>query len=220
MHGKHLTAVLTIFAALCMAAAADVVAQNSNMKLAYEAFEAGRAYKNQGDLVRAGKMYEMALSNAAADTNVYREAEAELNYYLPLLKIQRLVWDGKTTLAEKELLSLQQKFDGQPLKRQEIGRILSGLKSNNASSQEQDEDVDERVLMRQVKQALSDFYQVNNGYPTSRKTLNKVLSFDQPPLSAFNIRRYSSNGVGYLLILHSKKDPSHVLTMQQTGLMQ
>ena len=75
-------------------------------------------------------------------------------------------------------------------------------------------------MMRQVKKALSDFFKVNNGYPTNSKALKEVLPLDQPPLSAFNVRRYSSNGYGYLLILRSKEDPGHVLTLQQTGLMQ
>lgn len=209
-----------IIAVLLVAATAGVHAQNSNMKLAYAAFEAGQAYKNQGDLVRAKKMYQLVLSNAPVDTNIYREAENELGYYLPLMKIQRLLWDGKTAAAEQQLLILQQKFDGQPLRRQEIGQILSGLKLNSVGDEEEDKKIDERLLMRQVKKALSDFYQANNNYPTNGKALTEVLAMNRSPLSAFDIRRYSSDGNGYLLVLRSKKEPNHTLTLEDTGLMQ
>lgn len=195
-------------------------AQNSNMKLAYEAFDAGKAYKSQGDLARAQKMYEQVLSNAPADTNVYRRAQTEINFHLPLIQIQRLLWAGKTAAAEGKLLELQQKFDGQPLRRQEIGRILSGLKSNNDDASSAEGEIDEHLLIWRVKKALNDFYQVHKSYPLNGRALADVLSLNQPPLSAFTIWRYSSNGGGYLLVLRSKKDSHHTLTIQNTGLMQ
>lgn len=211
---------LAVITVLFSAGMPGAQAQTSNMKLAYEAFEAAKAYKNQGDLVRARKMYELAMNNARADTNIYREAKTEISYYLPLMKIQRLLLDGKTAAAEQKLLELQQQFDGQPLRRQEIGQILSGLKTNSANDGAEDEQIDEHLLMRQVKKALNDFYRANNSYPTNSKALTEVLTMQQPPLSAFDVRRYSSNGSGYLLVLRNKKDPTHVLTLQHTGLMQ
>lgn len=220
MHCKVTLGAATIIAVLLAAAAHTAYAQNSNMKLAYESFEAGKAYKNQGDLLRAQQMYQLVLNSAPLDTNVYHEAESELNYYIPLMKIQRLLWDGKTAQAERELLTLQQQFEGQPIKRQEIGRILSGLKSNNNGNEKEDKQIDEHLLLRQIKKTLSDFYRANNGYPTNGEALAEVLSNHQPLLSAFNIRRYSSNGNGYLLVLRSKKDPGHTLTLQNTGLME
>ena len=211
------TAALIVLFSLAVTGAS---AQTSNMRRAHEAFDSAKAYKNQGDLVRAEKMYEQVLLNSPADTNVYREATNEINYYLPLLKIQRLLLEGKTATAEGELLKLQQKFEAQPLRRQEIGRILGGLKSNQDGGAATEEKIDERLLLVRVKRALNDFYSANDRYPPNAETLAAVLALNQPPLSAFDLRRYSTDGSGYLLILRSKKDPSHILTLQNTGLMQ
>lgn len=195
-------------------------AQSTNMKRAHAALEAAKAYKGQGDLVNAQNMFQVVISSSPEGTNVHREAEVELTYYLPLMRIQRLLWDGKVEAAERELLALQLQFENQPVRRQEIGRILTGLQTSDYNrSNPEETKIDERLLMREVKKRLDGYYQQNKRYPTTRSALEKVLPPNQPPLLSFDIGRYSSDGSAYLLVLSNKRDPSHTLTLHNTGLV-
>ena len=190
------------------------------MKRAHAALEAAKGYKGQGDLLNAKNMFQIVIDSSPENTNIHHEAELELTYYLPLMMVQRLLWDGKEEAAEKELLTLQQKFENQPVRRQEIGRILSGLRtSNHARNAPEETQIDEGLLMRQVKKRLDGYYRQNKRYPTTRDSLASVLPPDKSPLLSFEIGRYSSDGSGYLLVLRSKQDPKHTLTLQHTGLM-
>ena len=196
-------------------------AQNTNMKRAHAALEAAKAYKGQGDLMNAKNMFQIVVDSSPKDTTVHHEAEVELTYYLPLMLIQRLLWDGKVEAAEKELLTLQQKFEDQPVRRQEIGRILAGLRTSNYTQNAPEAtQVDEGLLMREVKKRLDGYYRQNKRYPTTRDSLVKVLPPDKSPLLSFEIGRYSSDGSGYLLVLRSKQDPNHTLMLHHTGLME
>ena len=190
------------------------------MKRAHAALEAAKAYKGQGDLLNAKNMFQVVVDSSPENTNIHREAEVELTYYLPLMMIQRLLWDGKVEAAEKELLTLQQQFENQPVRRQEIGRILSGLRTSNYKHDAPEKtQIDEGLLVREMKKRMDGYYRQNKRYPTTRDSLAKVLPPDESPLLSFEIERYSSDGSGYLLVLRSKQDPNHTLTLHNTGLM-
>ncbi|MDJ0956378.1 MAG: hypothetical protein QNI91_05965 [Arenicellales bacterium] len=191
------------------------------MKRAHAALEAAKAYKGQGDLLNAKNMFQIVVDSSPEGTNIHHEAEIELTYYLPLMMIQRLLWDGKVEAAEKELLTLQQKFEDQPVRRQEIGRILSGLRTSDRTQNAPEEtQIDEGLLMREVKKRLDGYYRQNKRYPTTRDSLAKVLPPNESPLHSFEIGRYSSDGSGYLLVLRSKQDPNHTLMLHHTGVME
>ena len=218
---KNLFRVLVL--GLCTAAGAAPVAeaQEINTKRAHEAFHAAKAYKNQGELLHAERLFQIARDSAPADSNIRFEASEELEYYLPLMKIQRLVWDGQTEVAEQALLALQQKFEDQPIRRQQIGQIVIGLRDSAAQAAgTEDKKVNERLLLRQVKALLHGFYVDHDRYPNSEAELADLLPPNQPPLSSFGIRRYATQGDGYLLILESKENAGQLLTIQNTGLMQ
>ena len=216
---KFLAALITT-ALLLLLPVQSLHAQNTNMKRAHAALEAAKAYKGQGDLLNAKNMFQVVVDSSPENTNIHREAEVELTYYLPLMLIQRLLWDGKVEAAEKELLTLQQQFEDQPVRRQEIGRILSGLRASNTTQNAPEKSqIDEGLLIREVKKRLDGYYRQNKRYPTTRDSLAKVLRPDESPLLSFEIGRYSSDGSGYLLVLRSKQDPSHTLMLHNTGLM-
>lgn len=191
------------------------------MKLAHEAFQVANALKVEGDLLNAEKMFTIVIENAPVDSNLRYEASEELNYNIPLMRIQRLLWDGKTALAERELLALQQKFEDQPVRRQQIGRIINGLRNSNSPSETVEPgSASERLIMRQVKALMHGFYVDNQRYPTSKADLLEVLPEGQPPLTQFEVKGYSTNGAGYLLVLRNRSNEGHILTIQNTGLMQ
>ena len=213
-------AVLITTALLLLSPLYSLHAQSTDMKRAHAALEAAKAYKGRGDLLNAQNMFQIVVDSSPKDTNIHHEAEVELSYYLPLMRIQRLLWDGKMEAAEKELLTLQQRFENQPMRRQEIGRILTGLRTSNYSSKApEDSKIDERLLVREVRKRLDGFYRQHKRYPTTRDSLAKVLPSNQSPLLSFEIGRYSSDGSGYFLVLRNKQDPSHTLTVHKTGLM-
>jgi len=195
-------------------------AQTTNIQQAYKAMEMARSYRAQGDMANAEAKFRIALQSAPQESNVYQEARDELVYYLPLVRIQRLLWDGKIQAAERELFALQQTVEDQPVRRQEINRIMSGLRSTATDVQRPgDAEVDEKFVMREVRKRLNDYYRQNNRYPTSRASVLDVLPLDRPPLGSFEIKRYSSSGAGYLLVLRNRKDPSQSITLQNTGLL-
>ena len=220
-HRYIFSAALVAVALLSVVPLHSLHAQNTNMKRAHAALEAAKAYKGQGDLVNAQNMFRIVIESSPKNTNIHREAEVELNYYLPLMRVQRLLWDGKTEAAEEELLALQQQFEHQPVRRQEIGRILNGLRtSDHARKNPKENKIDERLLIRNVKKRLDSYYRQNKRYPTTRTSLEKVFPPNESPLLSFDIGRYTSDGSGYLLILRNKQDPNHTLTLQNTGLME
>lgn len=215
--GRLLTAVI----GLCLAVYS--AADSTNMQKAYKAMEIAQSYKGQGDLKRAEQMFQLALRNALVDSNVYREAKDELEYYLPLMRIQRLLWEGNAEAVEQELFALQQAFEDQPVRLQQINRIREGLRSAAAADQDQgggDSELDEKQVIREVTGKLDEYFQQHNRYPTSRSALIEALALDSAPMDVFEIGRYSSNGAGYLLVLRNKEDRSQTITMQKTGLLQ
>jgi hypothetical protein len=199
----------------------QAAAQATNIQHAYKAMEMARSYRDQGDLANAEHMYRIAVHSAPKESNVHKEAQDELGYYLPLIRIQRLLWDGKVQAAERELFALQQTFEDQPIRRQEINRIMSGLRSAASDTgRSGDAAVDEKFVVREVQTDLRKYYRQNNRYPTSRSLLLDVLPFDRPPLDSFAIERYSSNGTGYLLVLKGRNGAGQTITLQNTGLLQ
>ncbi len=199
----------------------QVAADGTNMQKAHSAMEIARSYKGQGDLRKAEHMFRVVMENSPAESNIHHEAKDELEYYMPLIRIQRLLWDGKVRAVEQELFALQQAFEDQPLRLQEINRILNGLQAAAADSKAQpDSKVDEKHVLREARMNLDNYYRQNNRYPTSRSTLADVLDFAASPLNAFEIERYSSNGLGYLLVLRKKEDKNQTITLQNTGLLQ
>jgi len=203
--------------------ALQVAAQTTNMLQAYRTMEMAKSFKGRGDLSKAESLFQIVVDNSPKESNIHQEAWDELNYYLPLARVQRLLRDGKTLAAERELFSLQQAFEHQPVRRQTINRIMSGLRSKTASTDTGsagDTAADERYVTHVVRTALDSYYRENNRFPTSRISLLDVLAFDSPPLDSIEIGHYSSNGVGYLLVLRSKKDANQTITLQYTGLLQ
>lgn len=204
---------------LCLAvyAAADSI----NMRKAYKAMEVAQSYKVQGDLRRAEEMFRLVLRSSPVDSNVYREAKDELEYYLPLIRIQRMLWNGNAEAVERELFALQQAFEDQPIRLQQINRIREGLRSAAAADQGGGEtELDEKQVIREVAEKLDQYFRLHDRYPTSRSALVEALALDSAPMDVFEIGRYSSNGAGYLLVLRKKEDRSQTITMQKTGLLQ
>ena len=217
-YGFLFRVVVVVFGALLASRAA---AQSTDIEQAYKAMEMARSYRTQGDLANAESMFRIALRSAPKESNVHKEAQDELDYYLPLIRIQGLLWDGKVQAAERELFALQQTVEDRPIRRQEINRIMSGLRSTATDTRHSgDATIDEKFVTREVQTGLHSYYRQNNRYPTSRSSLLDVLPFDRPPLDSFVIERYSSSGTGYLLVLRDKKGAGQTLTLQNTGLLQ
>lgn len=199
----------------------QVTADSTNMPQAHKAMEIGRSYKSQGDLQRAEHMFRLVMKNSPEQSNIHLEAKDELEYYIPLMRIQRLLWNGNAEAVERELFALQKAFEGQPVRLQEINRILNGLQSASpAEDGSGDREVDEKQVMRVSRMQLDAYFRQNNSYPTTPSTLSEALDLSAPPLAALEIERYSSNGTGYLLVLRKKDDRSQTITLQHTGLLQ
>ena len=197
------------------------VSQTPNMERAYQAMEIARSLKARGDLDDAERMFRLVIESAQKGSNVAAEAQDELGYYIPLLRIQKLVWDGQLQRAERELLALQQTVEDRPLRRQEINRIMSGLRSGSAApGDEEAGKIDEKQVTQVARSALDTWFRTHGDYPASRSALRSALPLDAVPLSAYEVSRYSTDGAGYLLVLRRKSDPAQTITLQHTGLLQ
>ena len=184
--------------------------------------QVAQAYKRQGDLTRAEHMFREVVRYAPAESNIRGEAQDELEYYLPLIRVQRALMDGNVAAAEKRLLDLQQKFDDRPSRRHEVNRILAGIQASGGDpgdAVQTDSTIDERLVAKKVQGALARYYGRNNRYPPSRTALADALPFDQSPLNAFEVERYSGGEYGYLLVLRSKTHAGQTVTLQSTGLL-
>lgn len=196
-------------------------AQDTDMKRAYAALEAAASFKKRGDLVNAERMYRIVLQSAPRDSSIWEEADGQVTYFIPLMRVQRLLWDGNVAGAEKELLRLQLEFEDQPIRRQEINRILLGVRTSSIDAADPRETVvDEQEVISWVKHALERYHEQNDQYPTSRDALKELLDFSRPPLGGFEIWEYRGDTAGYLLILHSQRDDGRTLTLHNTGLLQ
>lgn len=195
--------------------------QSTDFEKAHHAMEIARSFKAQGELQKAEKLMRLAMDNSSPDSNLYKEAKDEIEYYLPLARIQRLLWAGKNQTAEAQLLALQMTVENQPLRRQEIGRIMNGLRTDPTDLVGRPDDtIDEKFVLRAVQTTLESYFRRNEQYPLHRDGLLDILAFDEPPLNTFEVERYTSNGGGYVLVLRNKNDANQAITLQNTGLLQ
>lgn len=217
--------------AVCSAAAAAVLmgggsladvesSYSSNHRWAVHAFDAGVENKRRGNLTQAERNFSEALRYAPTNSELRRRALDELEYELPLLKVQRLVFAGHREAAELELERLLEVHSEHAQRRPQLEQILANLDQltrDQAPQSRQSEDG--QYVMAQVRSRLADFHAKNARYPAGYRELNRLLPADQPPLTHFDIINYSVARGGFTLILRSKTDEQNTLTIQKTGLL-
>ena len=184
------------------------------------AFAQGARSKEAGDLKQAERYFREALRYAPANSQLREEVREELEYRLPLSRVQRLVFTGHRAGAERALRELLERYRDHPTRHAELQRILANLQVlDQSAAKKAGPSTDGRYVLRQVDAALKAFRQRHDRYPSGYRELNELLPADRVPLDHFDIIHYSSAGGGFTLVLRSKTDRSNTLTLQKTGLL-
>lgn len=207
---------------MCCAATADSGdGYSSNHRLAVHAFEAGVDNKRRGNLKQAEQNFNDAFRYAPKNSELRQRALDELEYELPLLEVQRLVFAGHGVAAELELKKMLEAHAEHPQRRTQLEKILANLDQLTRAQQQQESgrSQDGQYVMEQVRRRLADYHAQNERYPASYRELNRLLPADAPPLDYFDVIHYTSTRGGFTLVLRSKTDHQNTLTIQKTGLL-
>ena len=194
-------------------------AEPGAISAATKAFERGQIFKRRGNYELAREQFEIARQVAPDSSSITKQAEQELSYYLPLHVIQSRVHSGDLDEAERLLKKLSAVNQAEPLRLEELSTMLRNLRVMRNASSAQRLSVDQAKVIQDVRRVLEDYRRERGRYPPGYRELNFALPPNQPPLEQFLVARYLTGVSGYVLVLRSKHDPNHLLTLQNTGLL-
>ena len=186
---------------------------------ATKAFERGQIFKRRSNYELAREQFEIARQIAPDSSSIAKQAELELSYYLPLHLIQTKVHNGDLDEAEQLLKKLSAVNQAEPQRFEELSTMLRNLRVMRNASSAQRLSVDQDQVIQGVRRVLEDYRRERGRYPPGYRELNIALPPNQPPLEQFLVASYLVGDTGYVLVLRSKHDPKHMLTLQNTGLL-
>jgi len=183
------------------------------------ALEQGRAAKRRGDLLAAIRAYQEVYQYAARDSYMHKEAKDELQFHLPLMRVQQVMLLGDRKEAETIVKRLLE-FHSKDAKRQQVLRgVLAKVQDPNFQPRPRKPEAAPEEVMEAVQRALDDYRREHDEYPRGYDELNKLLPANKPPLDSFDITSYYRNGAGFRLELRAKKPPHNTYKLEKTGLL-
>lgn len=186
---------------------------------ATKAFDRGQKFKRRGNFELAREQFEIARQIAPNSSSIAKQAEQELIYYLPLHVIQSKVHTGDLDEAEQQLKELRAVNQSEPHRFEELSTMLRNLRVIRDTSPAQRLSISQTKVIQGVRRVLEDYRRERGRYPPGYRELNIALPPNKPPLEQFLVARYHVGVSGYVLVLRSKHDPAHTLTLQNTGLL-
>lgn len=186
----------------------------------YDALSRGRKAREAGELEQAASHFQDAMIRAVPGSAVYREAEEELNFRLPLTRVERLIANQEWREVDESLGRLLTRHEGDDHKSLYLLRLISQLQERVPDDLEAgDGRPPGRAVTESIEQTLERFRADTGRYPRGYDELNEVLPADQDPLLEYDIVDYVNRGDAYGLTLRNKDDPENVIQVQKTGLM-
>lgn len=187
----------------------------------YQSLSAGRKAKEAGNLEEAATHFQDALLRAVPGSNVYGSAREELDFRLPLRRVENLIANEQWQEVDESLGRLLERHDSDQNKSLYLLRLISQLQERVPDdASERNAGRDGRAVMENVERTLERFRVEKGRYPNGYAELNEVLPADQDPLSQYDIVEYVTEGRAYGLTLRNKEDPDNVIKVQRTGLLQ
>jgi hypothetical protein len=188
-------------------------------EVAKKSLERGRMFKQRGQFRQAWEQFEIARQIAPQSSPYRQQAEQELNYHLPLMEIQHRVNVGDLDGAEQLLNELLVINQSTPSRLTELNTMLQNLKVMRSAGSGRSISIDHNAVVEQVRRILEEYRRARGRYPVGYRELNDTLPPNRPPLQHFLVGRYEGTGGGYLLVLRNRYNTSHVLTIQNTGML-
>jgi len=186
---------------------------------AQAALAEGRDAKRRGDLLAAVRAYQVAFLYAADGSYIRTEARDELDFHLPLMRVQQVLVLGDRAEAITIVRRLRDFHAGNPERYQMLGGILANLERTDFNPKAAPAEPDARSTINEVGKVLEQFRAEHNRYPRGYQELNSVLPAGKAPLTDFEIARYAPVGSGFSLEIRSKKNPLRTYELNRTGLL-
>ncbi len=161
---------------------------------ARQALENGRAYKRRGDLMGAIREYQVAYQYAANDSYIREEARNELQFHLPLMRVQQLMLLGNREEAITIVQRLQAFHSEDPQRQKVLSEVLSKVQDPSFQPRPKKIPLDSEQVVAQVEEALQRYQREHDEYPRGYEELNQLLPADTPPLEHHDIISYYRNG--------------------------
>ena len=186
---------------------------------ARQALENGRAYKRHGDLMGAIREYQVAYQYAANDSYIREEARTELQFHLPLMRVQQLMLLGNREEAITIVQRLQAFHSEDPQRQKVLSEVLSKVQDPGFQPRPGRIPLEPEQVVARVEEALQRYRREHDEYPRGYEELNQLLPADTPPLEQHDIISYSRNGPGFRLEIRAKKPPYSTFRIEKTGLL-
>lgn len=186
---------------------------------ARRALQDGRAHKRRGSLLDAIRAYQEAYYYSAGDSYIRAEAQDELQFHLPLMRVQQLMALGQRQEALTIVKRLQEFHGKDPQRVQVLSGVLAKVQDPAFHPRPRSKTLNPAQVMAQVQRALDGYWREHEEFPRGYTELNQLLPADNPPLEQFDIIAYSRNGPGYRLELRAKKPPHNTYRIEKTGLL-
>lgn len=186
-----------------------------------KALSRGREAREAGNLEAAAGHFQDALIRATPGSEVYWSARDELNFHLPLKRVEGLIASEDWPEVEETLRGLMDRYESDERKSLYLLRLISQLQER-VPDDVRDRRGQEggRTVMKNVERTLEQFHAQRGRYPRGYRELNQVLPPDREPLSEYDIVDYVNRGGAYGLTLRNKENPENVIRVQKTGLVQ
>jgi len=186
---------------------------------AQAALAEGREAKRRGDLLAAIRAYQVAFLYAADGSYIRTEARDELDFHLPLMRVQQVLVLGDRAEAITIVQRLRDFHAGNPERYQMLGGILANLERADFNPKAAPAEPDARSTIIEIGKVLEQFRAEHDRYPRGYQELNSILPAGQAPLTDFEIARYAPVGSGFSLEIRSKKNPLQTYELNRTGLL-
>ncbi|HEC12974.1 MAG TPA: hypothetical protein ENI80_06925 [Acidiferrobacteraceae bacterium] len=185
---------------------------------ARSALRQAQDYERKNDYQAARLLYQQAIKLAGwRDSKTRTAARHGLDYKLPLRETDWRLAKGDLVGAFSLLNQAVRANQGHPERLQKITALIDRVKSIHAERQSKEAS---ELLLPRIKQRLADYRKRTGHYPLTVEALNAVLPADQAPLKYHDIIGYKATSQAYHMLVRSKTDPKHVLSLDVTGLIQ
>ncbi len=208
----------TAFAASPLPPAAPESTGGSDLKAAHRALQRGRDQLQAGAFDAARASFAEAAALAPANSSLKHEAAEHAEFRLPIARAQRWLLNGQPALAERVLREALDANRADPDRVSQLNQALANLKALN-DTEAQPLGIDNHAVVAVTRRAFEEFRAGAGHYPRTTTEVQRALAAHTATLGQFELAEFSGDGSAYLLVLKNRRDATHTITIQETGLL-
>ncbi len=185
---------------------------------AERALAQARELSRTGRLQQAAELLDQALREPSVDPAIAEALRTELEFNLPVLRAQQHLVESEFDEAYETLQWAYRRSGDNAERREQLAEMLRkvGLMRGGVGTLDT---MDERSVLRAVRQRLDVFFRENGRYPRGTRELARLLPADTAPLEHFDVAAYRGSATGFTLTLRNKNEPFNEVTFTKTGLL-